>query len=538
MIKLWVCHFLFGNGLTFCILAAVWSERKTTKSHLFKQLLSTFFKQNIHKIISHRCNMSTPPNRKKSQPNASEDFVSSDVNRALQEAREIITNKGKQKPDHHLIEESTTVQVKNFGKKNELPVEVYVTRSTKTAQDTDEEEEIIASFSDSELRNERAHSFGNRKLRHRPVSDKDIPKLAKEEGEKPFTHHTNARYRRKRDEMWTRDDTSFGSPKKALAQNNDDARLEVDVVEETREVDGGVQIETVWSIKWTVQNFDDLPDWLKDNEFLLSGHRPPLPSVSECFKSIFQLHTETGNIWTHLIGCLAFFFLAVWFLTRPDVHIQFQEKIVFSFFFIGAILCLGLSFAFHTLSCHSVPVLNLFSKLDYTGISLLIVGSFVPWIYYGFYCRREPKITYIAMICVLGAGAVVVSLWDKFNESRFRALRAGVFVSMACSGIIPAIHFVYTDGMRRLIDENGFYWLLTMAFFYLVGAFLYATRIPERFWPGKCDLVFQSHQLFHMCVVVAAFVHFYGISEMAMNKLTNECPIDGAPHTHSMHNEL
>ena len=31
------------------------------------------------------------------------------------------------------------------------------------------------------------------------------------------------------------------------------------------------------------------------------------------------------------------------------------------------------------------------------GISLLIVGSFIPWIYYGFYCRREPKITYIAV---------------------------------------------------------------------------------------------------------------------------------------------
>lgn len=38
------------------------------------------------------------------------------------------------------------------------------------------------------------------------------------------------------------------------------------------------------------------------------------------------------------------------------------------------------------------------------GISMLIIGSFIPWIYYGFYCRREPKITYIAMVCVLGAG--------------------------------------------------------------------------------------------------------------------------------------
>ena len=32
-------------------------------------------------------------------------------------------------------------------------------------------------------------------------------------------------------------------------------------------------------------------------------------------------------------------------------------------------------------------------RLDYVGISMLIVGSFIPWIYYGFYCRREPKVS-------------------------------------------------------------------------------------------------------------------------------------------------
>lgn len=86
------------------------------------------------------------------------------------------------------------------------------------------------------------------------------------------------------------------SPRKVLTQNNDEARLEVDVVEECHDVDGGghIVIKT-WEARWTVQNFDALPDWLKDNEYLLTGHRPPLPSVSECFKSIFQLHTETGR---------------------------------------------------------------------------------------------------------------------------------------------------------------------------------------------------------------------------------------------------
>lgn len=61
----------------------------------------------------------------------------------------------------------------------------------------------------------------------------------------------------------------------------------------------------VWEGRWRVIPYDVLPDWLKDNDYLLHGHRPPMPSFRACFKSIFRIHTETGNIWTHLLGDLA-----------------------------------------------------------------------------------------------------------------------------------------------------------------------------------------------------------------------------------------
>lgn len=58
----------------------------------------------------------------------------------------------------------------------------------------------------------------------------------------------------------------------------------------------------VWKNGWKAMPHHALPNWLRDNDYLLKGHRPPLPSSKECFKSIFRIHTETGNIWTHLIG--------------------------------------------------------------------------------------------------------------------------------------------------------------------------------------------------------------------------------------------
>lgn len=43
------------------------------------------------------------------------------------------------------------------------------------------------------------------------------------------------------------------------------------------------------------------------------------------------------------------------------------------------------------------------------------------------------------------------------------------------------------------------------------GAGLYAARIPERWKPGAFDLAFNSHQLFHCAVVIAALLHYWGV---------------------------
>ncbi|EPB65166.1 hypothetical protein ANCCEY_15771, partial [Ancylostoma ceylanicum] len=112
-----------------------------------------------------------------------------------------------------------------------------------------------------------------------------------------------------------------------------------------------------------------------------------------------------------------------------------------------------MSFLFHTVACHSDSVGKLFSKLDYTGITLLIVGSFIPWLYYGFYCRPQPMIIYITMISVLGLLAMIVSLWDKFAQPKYRAIRAGVFVAMGLSAIFPAAHMLIVDGLEFMYKK-------------------------------------------------------------------------------------
>ena len=280
---------------------------------------------------------------------------------------------------------------------------------------------------------------------------------------------------------------------------------------------------------WKACHFTSLPGWMRDNEHLHFGHRPELKSFNECFKSIFRIHTETGNIWTHLIGFIAMTIVAIVFYVKPlcsncAFDINLSEKLIFLTFFIGAILCLACSALFHTLSCHSENVSAIFSRLDYAGIAILTVGSSIPWIYYGFYCNFYTKLTYMIAVIILGLLTVVLTMWEKFNLPDYRVYRSIVFVTLGIVSGIPCFHHVLLNGIQLSIVEASFHCTVIMAALYLTGAILYAARIPERFMPGKCDIWFQSHQLFHLLVVAAAFVHYHGISEMAVFRLTHQCP--------------
>ncbi|XP_075243032.1 adiponectin receptor protein-like isoform X2 [Convolutriloba macropyga] len=264
-----------------------------------------------------------------------------------------------------------------------------------------------------------------------------------------------------------------------------------------------------------------LPEWLKDNDFLHQNHRPPIPCIATCFRSVFAIHSETVNIWTHLIGSLILVGITFWFFVRPsNVPYTWQKILVFLAFFLSAVACMTFSWLYHTLYCHSAQMSSLFSKLDYSGIAILILGSFVPWLYYGFYCDQAHMMFYIGTMVVLSTCSIILCMWDRMSSPVYRPLRTGTFVALGLSGVVPFGHSVLKHGL----EHTKFPYLVTVALLYIGGALIYAFRVPERFLPGKLDIWGHSHQIFHVMVVMAAIVHYNGIITMADDRIKiGEC---------------
>ncbi|KAK8991275.1 hypothetical protein V6N11_062294 [Hibiscus sabdariffa] len=312
------------------------------------------------------------------------------------------------------------------------------------------------------------------------------------------------------------------------------------------------------SSSYVLVSYKELPEYMKDNEFILKYYRANW-SLKEALFSIFLWHNETLNVWTHLLGFLLFLGLTmanllqlqqlddlITFLTRSffingDTNVSHNSKHLFLgitnlvafnrietpesditvpvmpvtrwpfyVFLAGSLFCLLSSSMCHLFSCHSHQLNLTLLRLDYAGITVMIITSFFPPIYYIFQCDPQWHFVYLGGITALGSFTIVTLLSPTMSTGKFRPFRAVLFTSMGLLGVVPGIHATIVNWSNPRHGVTLGY-ESAMALFYLTGVVFYVTRIPERLKPGWFDIAGHSHQIFHILVVMGALAH-YGAS--------------------------
>lgn len=63
-----------------------------------------------------------------------------------------------------------------------------------------------------------------------------------------------------------------------------------------------------------IGHYEEAPTYMKDNEHITHGYRIGFDTPGKIFRSLFQVHNESVNIWSHFVPAIILLCLIVYFL--------------------------------------------------------------------------------------------------------------------------------------------------------------------------------------------------------------------------------
>jgi adiponectin receptor len=260
-------------------------------------------------------------------------------------------------------------------------------------------------------------------------------------------------------------------------------------------------------------HYEDLPHPWQGNPHILKGYRFN-ETTFDCVVSMFRPSNETINIWSHLIGFFIVLGLALYFYPATTIY-PLSTKwdiLIAGCFFAAACKCLICSTMWHTMnSIADKCILDRFACVDYSGIALLVAASILSTEWTAFYCEPVSRAIYMSLTIVLGIAGSILPWRESFNRIDMAWFRVLFYVTLACTGFAPVIQLNYTRG-----PQWTFYFYAPIAksiMVYLSGAIIYASQVPEKWWPGKFDYAGASHNIWHLAVLGGILFHYMAMQE-------------------------
>jgi len=278
-------------------------------------------------------------------------------------------------------------------------------------------------------------------------------------------------------------------------------------------------IELYCCVPRKITTFTEAPEFLRV-PFIHKGYRVGYDLLG-CANSLLQVHNETVNIWSHLIGTVILITLSVHVIGRFNEY-GFLHMMMPCIYIFCAAYGLFASCVFHWFNCINSTYHLRLRTLDFGGIAANILGGSWPIAYYTFYCHPTVLFLYFLTLTITTPILLALPFISFFHQhTRLRTLLYAINGGMPAFGYF---HYVFMEGFSSEFLPILFVPIFLAYCFFMVGMVLYLTRVPERFWPGVFDLLGTSHQLWHVLVVIGQWLLCIGIAEAANYRYKSQCP--------------
>jgi adiponectin receptor len=164
------------------------------------------------------------------------------------------------------------------------------------------------------------------------------------------------------------------------------------------------------------------------------------------------------------------------------------------------------------------------------GISFLIFGTTYSSSYYIFQCRSDLFNFYLTMSALTCGLSFVITLMPTMHKPENKTLKGMIFLATGFINGFSLIHGVYVGYQRERFDDlelSSFHYMIILGCLqYAVGAMFYISKFPERSFPWRFDIWFNSHSIFHIFVAIAAFTNFIAIRLIYETRSDYFCEIE------------
>ncbi|XP_077861675.1 membrane progestin receptor beta-like [Saccoglossus kowalevskii] len=242
-----------------------------------------------------------------------------------------------------------------------------------------------------------------------------------------------------------------------------------------------------------------------------NGYRIPNQPITYYALSMFQVHNELLNVWTHVIAFSILLYRSLTFISQVDLSDPHAWPLLI--FCTSCCMYVFLSSTAHLFQSQSELTHYTCFFMDYIGISLYGFSSGMVHFYYS---AEESYIKFIGsgwfffvVTLCLASFACFANGYPKVKYTRpypytRKLWQLGSVGSLYLWIIAPIFHHIIMCKSNSCTDE-GIYYHEAQVFWFLIGAVFFALPYPQKIAPGWFDIVGHGHQFFHIFIPICTY---------------------------------